>query len=73
MRFTYIIISVCKPGLQVDMRDFINAPNGSTKQSLAVNEKLEADPSQSPLGGRTVWQLDDAFYLLSMGQERYDN
>lgn len=54
MRFTYIIISVCKPGLQVDMRDFINAPNGSTKQSLAVNEKLEADPSQSPLGGRTV-------------------
>ncbi|KAF2309455.1 hypothetical protein GH714_002697 [Hevea brasiliensis] len=39
--------------MQVDMRDFINAPNGSTKQSLAVNEKLEADPSQSPLGGRT--------------------
>ncbi|XP_057987995.1 uncharacterized protein LOC110658252 isoform X2 [Hevea brasiliensis] len=39
--------------MQVDMRDFINAPNGSTKQSLAVNERLEADPSQSPLGGRT--------------------
>ncbi|KAJ0091496.1 hypothetical protein Patl1_14262 [Pistacia atlantica] len=37
----------------VDMRDFINAPNGSSKQSMAVNERLETDPSQSPLGGRT--------------------
>lgn len=41
-------------GFQVDMRDFINAPNGSSKQSMAVNERLETDPSQSPLGGRTV-------------------
>ncbi|KAJ0031377.1 hypothetical protein Pint_14118 [Pistacia integerrima] len=39
--------------MQVDMRDFINAPNGSSKQSMAVNERLETDPSQSPLGGRT--------------------
>ncbi|EEF29293.1 Afadin- and alpha-actinin-binding protein, putative [Ricinus communis] len=39
--------------MQVDMRDFFNAPNGSAKQSLAVNERPEADPSQSPLGGRT--------------------
>lgn len=44
-------------GLQVDMRDFLNAPNGSSKQSMAVNERLETDPTQSPLGGRTVWQL----------------
>lgn len=43
-------------GIQVDMRDFINAPNGSSKQSIPVNERLETDPSQSPLGGRTVWQ-----------------
>ncbi|KAK4853826.1 hypothetical protein QYF36_015291 [Acer negundo] len=41
--------------MQVDMRDFLNAPNGSSnsKQSVAVNERLETDPSQSPLGGRT--------------------
>lgn len=24
---------------------------------MAVNERLETDPTQSPLGGRTVWQL----------------
>ncbi len=41
-------------GFQVDMRDFINAPNGLSKQALAVNERVESDPSQSPLGGRTV-------------------
>ncbi|CAN0912421.1 Afadin- and alpha-actinin-binding protein [Linum grandiflorum] len=39
--------------MQTDMRDFINAPNGSSKQSLAVNDRPEVDPSQSPLGGRT--------------------
>ncbi|XP_052199447.1 uncharacterized protein LOC127806287 isoform X1 [Diospyros lotus] len=39
--------------MQVDMRDFLNAPNGLAKQSLPVNERLDADPSQSPLGGRT--------------------
>lgn len=39
--------------MQVDMRDFINAPNGLSKQALAVNERVESDPSQSPLGGRT--------------------
>ncbi|XP_050219605.1 uncharacterized protein LOC126669996 isoform X1 [Mercurialis annua] len=39
--------------MQVDMRDFFNAPNGSAKQSSAVTEKVEADPSQSPLGGKT--------------------
>ncbi|KAM7267268.1 hypothetical protein ACFE04_009434 [Oxalis oulophora] len=41
--------------MQVDMREFLNAPNGlsNSKQSTAVNERLESDPSQSPLGGRT--------------------
>jgi len=34
------------------MRDFLNAPNGSA--TLAGSEKREADPSQSPLGGKTV-------------------
>ncbi|PIN08609.1 hypothetical protein CDL12_18810 [Handroanthus impetiginosus] len=37
--------------MQVDMREFLNAPNG--KQSFPVNERPESDPSQSPLGGRT--------------------
>ncbi|XP_022867624.1 uncharacterized protein LOC111387308 [Olea europaea var. sylvestris] len=39
--------------VQVDMREFLNAPNGSSKQSRPVNERPDADPSQSPLGGRT--------------------
>ncbi|CAI9098490.1 OLC1v1035149C1 [Oldenlandia corymbosa var. corymbosa] len=38
--------------MQVDMRDFFNAPNGASKQS-GVNGRPEVDPSQSPLGGRT--------------------
>ncbi|OMO51347.1 Afadin/alpha-actinin-binding protein [Corchorus olitorius] len=39
--------------MQVDMRDFFNAPNGLPKQSLPVSDRNENDPSQSPLGGRT--------------------
>ncbi|CAI0402966.1 unnamed protein product [Linum tenue] len=39
--------------MQTDMRDFINAPNGSSKQSLSLNDRSEVDPTQSPLGGRT--------------------
>ncbi|KAH7671737.1 Afadin/alpha-actinin-binding protein [Dioscorea alata] len=39
--------------MQVDMRDFLNAPTGLPQQSLAVNEKPEMDSPQSPLGGRT--------------------
>ncbi|KAK9097874.1 hypothetical protein Syun_024919 [Stephania yunnanensis] len=39
--------------MQMDMRDFLNAPNGLPKQALAVDEKSEHDPPQSPLGGRT--------------------
>ncbi|KAK4791904.1 hypothetical protein SAY86_022339 [Trapa natans] len=38
--------------MQVDMRDFLNAPNGSSKQSEAINGR-GADVSQSPLGGKT--------------------
>lgn len=44
--------------LQVDMRDFLNAPNGLSKQPLTANERAENDPSRSPLVGRmTVWKL----------------
>lgn len=43
--------------LQADMRDFLNAPNGTSKQSLPANKKQDVDISQSPLGGRTVWNL----------------
>ncbi|KAL6189097.1 hypothetical protein ACLB2K_040487 [Fragaria x ananassa] len=39
--------------MQMDMRDFINHPNGQSKQSLAANERVETDHTQSPLGGRT--------------------
>ncbi|XWS28099.1 hypothetical protein CRYUN_Cryun25bG0036700 [Craigia yunnanensis] len=39
--------------MQMDMRDFFNAPNGLPKQSLPVSERHENDPSQSALGGRT--------------------
>ncbi|KAL0453445.1 UNVERIFIED_CONTAM: hypothetical protein Slati_1322600 [Sesamum latifolium] len=37
--------------LQVDMREFLNAPNG--KQSSPVKTRVDSDVSQSPLGGRT--------------------
>ncbi|KAL0383258.1 UNVERIFIED_CONTAM: hypothetical protein Scaly_0613100 [Sesamum calycinum] len=37
--------------MQVDMREFLNAPNG--KQSSPVNTRVDSDLSQSPLGGRT--------------------
>ncbi|KAL2232828.1 UNVERIFIED_CONTAM: Afadin- and alpha-actinin-binding protein [Sesamum indicum] len=37
--------------MQVDMREFLNAPNG--KQSSPVNTRVDSDLSHSPLGGRT--------------------
>lgn len=40
----------------MDMRDFLNAPNGLSKQTLTVNERNDAEPPRSPLGGRTVWK-----------------
>ncbi|KAK4265478.1 hypothetical protein QN277_026527 [Acacia crassicarpa] len=39
--------------MQEDMREFLNAPNGPSKQSLTANERGESDPSRSPLVGRT--------------------
>nr|XP_029118602.1 afadin- and alpha-actinin-binding protein isoform X2 [Elaeis guineensis] len=39
--------------MQMDMRDFLNAPNGLSQQTVTVNEKQEAGSPQSPLGGRT--------------------
>ena len=37
------------------MREFLNAPNGPSKQSPTPNERAESDPLRSPLVGRTVW------------------
>lgn len=39
---------------QGDMRSFLNASGGLTNQSLMSNGRHGADPSQSPLGGKTV-------------------
>ncbi|GAB2224937.1 hypothetical protein Droror1_Dr00005718 [Drosera rotundifolia] len=39
--------------MQADMRDFLNAPNGSSKQTLSLSQRLDDDISQSPLGGKT--------------------
>jgi X breakpoint 2-interacting protein len=36
------------------MRSFLNASGGLTNQSLVANGRHGADPSQSPLGGKTV-------------------
>ncbi|KAK9076813.1 hypothetical protein SSX86_005147 [Deinandra increscens subsp. villosa] len=53
--------------MQVDMRDFLNAPNGSSKHPSPVNER-DVDPSQSPLGGRT-----DVFDLpFHMGRDQIE-
>lgn len=48
--------------MQVDMRDFINAPNGLSKQSSASNDGLETDAGHSPFGGRTD-VLDLPFHM----------
>ncbi|KAK1291289.1 hypothetical protein QJS10_CPB17g00686 [Acorus calamus] len=39
--------------MQKDMHEFLNSPNGSSKQSLAVDEKLTTAAPQSTLGGKT--------------------
>uniref|UniRef100_A0A1D1XY26 Afadin-and alpha-actinin-binding protein n=1 Tax=Anthurium amnicola TaxID=1678845 RepID=A0A1D1XY26_9ARAE len=39
--------------MQMDMRDFLNAPNGPSQQDLAVNERNNPESPKSPLGGRT--------------------
>ncbi|GFQ03593.1 afadin- and alpha-actinin-binding protein [Phtheirospermum japonicum] len=52
--------------MQVDMREFLNAPNA--KKSSSVNDRSNADLSQSPLGGRT-----DMFDLpLHMGRDQIE-
>ena len=50
--------------LQVDMRDFLNAPNGLPKQSFTGNERVESDPSQSPLVGKMVWKVFKFSYFI---------
>lgn len=49
------------------MRDFINAPNGLSKESVAVNEGVETDPARSPFGGRTVWCFLKLYNGLNSG------
>ncbi|PIA45527.1 hypothetical protein AQUCO_01600010v1, partial [Aquilegia coerulea] len=39
--------------MQMDMREFLNAPNGLSKPTVPLNERIDADPPQSPLGGKT--------------------
>ncbi|KAL8128519.1 hypothetical protein V2J09_017674 [Rumex salicifolius] len=39
--------------MQVDMRDFLNAPNGSSRQSSTNCDRTDSEISQSPLGGKT--------------------
>lgn len=54
--------------MQADMRDFLNAPNGTSKHSIPANKKQDVDNSQSPLGGRT-----DMFDLpLHMGRNQIE-
>jgi len=50
----------------VDMRDFLNAPNGLPKQSLTGNERVESDPSQSPLVGKMVKKLIKFSYFVPL-------
>ncbi|CAO2822989.1 unnamed protein product [Amaranthus hypochondriacus] len=52
--------------MQEDMRGFLNAPNGSSKQPLTNNEKLENDLSQSPFGGKT--DVFDLPFHMARGQ-----
>ncbi|XP_031478976.1 uncharacterized protein LOC116249826 isoform X1 [Nymphaea colorata] len=39
--------------MQMDMREFLNAPNGLSKPKTAVNESADAQSPPTPLGGRT--------------------
>ncbi|KFK27288.1 hypothetical protein AALP_AA8G363000 [Arabis alpina] len=52
--------------MQTDMRDFLNAPNGSANPSLAGSERREVDHTQSPLGGKT--DVFDLPYRMARGQ-----
>ncbi|XP_044429459.1 afadin- and alpha-actinin-binding protein isoform X2 [Triticum aestivum] len=48
--------------MQMDMREFLNAPTGSSQPAVAGNGRQEAGSPQSPLGGKTarMTQLQDA-------------
>lgn len=52
--------------MQADMRDFLNAPNGQSKQPLPVNDQSDTDPFQSPLGGKT--DVFDLPFHMARGQ-----
>jgi X breakpoint 2-interacting protein len=39
---------------QMDMREFLNAPNGSAQPAVSGNGRQESGSPQSPLGGKTV-------------------
>ncbi|XP_021723409.1 afadin- and alpha-actinin-binding protein-like isoform X1 [Chenopodium quinoa] len=52
--------------MQEDMRGFLNAPNGSTKQPPTTNEKHDNDLSQSPFGGKT--DVFDLPFHMGRGQ-----
>ncbi|GJN36593.1 hypothetical protein PR202_gb25469 [Eleusine coracana subsp. coracana] len=39
--------------MQMDMREFLNAPNGSPQPTVDTNGKKEGGSPQSPLGGKT--------------------
>ncbi|KAL6662078.1 hypothetical protein ACP70R_001462 [Stipagrostis hirtigluma subsp. patula] len=39
--------------MQMDMREFLNAPNGSSQPTVASNGRNESGSPQSPLGGKT--------------------
>ncbi|KQJ95756.1 hypothetical protein BRADI_3g18830v3 [Brachypodium distachyon] len=39
--------------MQMDMREFLNAPNGSSQPAVVGNGKQDAGSPQSPLGGKT--------------------
>ncbi|KAM3210855.1 hypothetical protein ACQJBY_064637 [Aegilops geniculata] len=40
--------------MQMDMREFLNAPTGSSQPAVAGNGRQEAGSPQSPLGGKTI-------------------
>ena len=42
----------------MDMREFLNAPNGSSQPTVTANGRQESGSPQSPLGGKTVWMPD---------------
>ncbi|WOL19033.1 afadin- and alpha-actinin-binding protein isoform X1 [Canna indica] len=51
--------------MQMDMRDFLNAPNGLPQQT-SLNERPDAGSPQSPLGGKT--DVFDLPFHMARGQ-----